>query len=98
MNHEVKVEQNLLTLLESDLVNKFDALIQLLKVSTVITRMEHTGMIKENPVMRLIFNLFMRKKTIREFNQTFSNLKEICEKLHREKKSHPNRIILNMPT
>ncbi len=98
VNHEVKVEENLITLLEADLVNKFDALIQLLKVSPVITRIAYTGMIKGNQVIRLIFYLFMRKKTIREFNQTFSNLKEICEKLHRDKKSHPNRIILNMPT
>lgn len=97
VNHEVKVERNLITMLESDLVNKFDAVIQMYRVSPVITRMEYTGVIKKSRVARVMFNLFMKKKTMRDFTQTFSNLKRICERLHHEKQNHSNRIVLNMP-
>ena len=92
--HDYSFGPNKITFVESDHNDGVSLVWTLLAIGNGTTRIQMTIIVKPNFLKILMFNLFMKKKTAKDMNESWQILNKYCKKLILEKKQHPNEVIL----
>lgn len=94
ISHNFDIARDVITFVESNHREGYSMVIFLRRLGKSLTRVELRCFVKRNVLMKLMFNLFMRKKMLRDMAQQLENLNDYCKKLLVEGRQHPSRVEL----
>ncbi len=94
VSHDFSFEPNKVTFVETELRKGFVTIWTLSSVGKELTRVTLSTFVKPNPILGLIFNLFMKKGLQKNNDQTLINFNDLCKKLMKEGQVHERRIVL----
>ena len=87
-----------ITFTETDEKRTMCSVYTLLQEGPEQTRVRVDGFLKDNPVLRVVFALLLKKKLTNWFQANGANLKQLCEALHQEqRKGGPGNVAASRP-
>lgn len=93
VTHDFKISRDLITFTDTN--NQGIVTVCLLRrIDHQRTHTELKFFMKPNFIKKTLFNLFMKKKFVKELNESLDNLDTYCAQLAREGRQHPNHIEL----
>jgi hypothetical protein len=92
--HDFNFTSNTITFVETNHKDKNTTVWVLKGIGKGLTRISSTTFIKPNFLMKMMFNLLMKKKYLENIEKSTKVLNEYCKDLISKNKRHPNRIIL----
>lgn len=94
ISHSFDVDPDKITWIETEPRFKMNQIFTLQRIGPELTRVSQTTFIKANAFMKMIFDLFMKKKRVKEGRESMDRLSAICVELHGSGSQHANRIML----
>ncbi len=94
VTHDIEKKNGVIRFLETDMKKGFLGSYTLRPIDENTTHLEVVGKANLNPIKKWLFNLFFRKKAIRDGIKSLNRLNDYCKQLVAEGKEHPNRIVL----
>ena len=92
--HNFTFDQDTISFVETNHRDNVASVWMLKSLENGHTKIAINTYMKPNMLMKLMFNLFMKKKHTKMFEESAVQLNDYCKQLVLEEKQHPNRIVL----
>ena len=93
-SHSFKITKDLITWTDTNHTGKSDLVITLRRIGNRITRVNLTVLQKQNPIQKILYNLFKKKGFIQFYGGSLEKLNKYCQQMEKEERKHSSSILL----
>jgi len=93
-SHSFKITKDLITWIDTNQAEKSNLVITLQRIGNSVTKINLTVLQSQNPIQKIIYNLFKKKGVIQFFSGSLIKLNEYCQGLEKDGREHSPGILL----
>jgi hypothetical protein len=93
-SHSFKITRDLITWTDTNHTGKSNMVVTLRRIGNRLTRTNLTVLQRQNPIKKILYNLFKKKGFVEFYGGSLKKLTEYCQDLEREGRRHSSGILL----